>query len=163
MARLNARSLLRGQIRAAASRAYGQQEVVVEAPQEEPKTFQDINDLKSLTAAGKKVMALRFETYCEINQHGITRFHQQMSDGSRFSCTPVMPKDMMGNDMRQPGVYNSATGYLVLRVSDNAKLTRTDDGQLGISVRPEFVAFVPTVEEAEKLEAASNPKAAAKK
>lgn len=161
MSRLNARSLLRGQIRAAASRAYSQE--IVEAPQEEPKTYQDINDLKSLTAAGKKVMALRFETYCEVNQHGITRFHQQMSDGSRFSCTPVMPKDMMGNDMRQPGVYNSATGYLVLRVSDNAKLSRTEDGQLGISVRPEFVAFVATAEEAEKLEAASNPKAAAKK
>ena len=162
MARFNAKSLLRGQIRAASRAAYGQ-EVIVEAPQEEPKTFQSIDDLKSLTAAGKRVMSLRFETYCEINQHGITRFHQQMSDGSRFSCTPVMPKDMMGNDMRQPGVYNSATGYLVLRVSDNAKLSRTEDGQLGISVRPEFVAFVPTAEEAEKLEAASNPKAAAKK
>ena len=163
MAKLNARSLLRGQIRAAASRAYGQE--TVEAPQEEPKTYQDINDLKSLTAAGKKAMALRFECYCEINQHGITRFHQQMSDGSRFSCTPVMPKDMMGNDMRQPGVYNSATGYLVLRVSDNAKLSRTEDGQLGISVRPEFIAFVSTAEEALKLEEASNnpPKAAAKK
>ena len=158
MARLNARSLLRGQI-LAASRAYGQQEVV-EA--QEPKTFQDINDLKSLKAAGKKVIALGFKCYCEVNQYGITRFHQQMSDGSRFSCTPVMPKDMMGNDMRQPGVYNSASGYLVLRVSDNAKLSIAGDGQLGISVRPEFVAFVATAEEAEKLEAASKKDSAKK-
>ena len=160
MARLNARSLLRGQIRAA-SRAYGQQEV--EAPQEEPKTYQDLGMLSTLKAAGKKVMALRFETYCEVNKHDIKIFHQDLEGNSHFACTPVMPKDLMGNEVPQPGVYNGAHGYLVLRVSDNAKLSITGDRQLGISVRPEFVAFVPTAEEAEKLEAASNPKAPAKK
>ena len=161
MAKLNARSLLRGQIRAA-SRAYGQQEVV-EALQEKPKTYQELSMLSTLKAAGKKVMALGFECYCEVNKYDIKIFHQDLEGNSHFSCTPVMPKDLMGNEVPQPGVYNGARGFLVLRVSDNAKLSITGDGQLGISVRPEFVAFVASAEEAEKLEAASNPKAAAKK
>ena len=162
MAKLNARSLLRGQIRAAASRAYGQQEMV-EAPQEEPKTFQDLSDLRAFRAAGKRVMALQFECYCKVDSRtGIHSFHQQLENGMSFSCTPVMPKDLMGNEVSQPGVYNGAHGFLVLRVSDNAKLSRTETGRLEISVRPEFVAYVPTLEAAEKLEASSNPKAAAK-
>ena len=162
MAKLNATTLLRGQI-SAASRAYGQQEMV-ETPQEEPKTFQDLSDLRSFRAAGKRVMALQFECYCKVDSRtGIHSFHQQLENGMSFSCTPVMPKDLMGNEVSQPGVYNGAHGYLVLRVSDNAKLSRTETGRLEISVRPEFVAYVPTLEEAEKLEAASNPKPAAKK
>lgn len=152
MAQFNGRSLLRGQIRALA-RPNGYAVAAEPAPQE-PVTRLSLDALDGAQNAKTKPKALGFECYCGIDSRtGIASFYAQLAGGKSFSCTPVMPKDLMGNPTEQPNVYNGSHGYLVLRISENAMLEENSRGQRTLTVRPEFLAFAKTPEEAKAAEA----------
>lgn len=152
MAQFNGRSLLRGQIRALA-RPQGYAVAAEPAPQE-AVTRLSLEALDGAVNAKKTPKALGFECYCGIDSRtGIASFYAQLAGGKSFSCTPVMPKDLMGNPMEQPNVYNGSHGYLVLVISENAQLEENSRGQRTLTVRPEFLAFTKTLEEAKAAEA----------
>lgn len=152
MAQFNGRSLLRGQVRALA-RPNGYAVAAEPAPQE-TVTRLSLDALDGAQNAKTTPKALGFECYCGIDSRtGIASFYAQLAGGKSFSCTPVMPKDLMGNPMEQPNVYNGSHGYLVLKISENAQLEENSRGQRTLTVRPEFLAFTKTLDEAKAAEA----------
>ena len=163
MAKFNGRSLLRGQIRALA-RPNGYA-VAEEPAREEKVTVLGIDALDQSVNAKTVVKPLGFETYCGVDgATGIPSFYAQISGGKSWAFTPVMPKDVGGNPMIPLEVYNGARGYLVLLVSENARVEENEKGQRKLSVRPEFLAFCKTAEDARKFaESYGKPAEPAKK
>lgn len=151
MNNLNARAFLRSQIR-----AIQRNQVPVAAGAgvtEEPITRLAIDSLDSAECAKKKRKALKFEMYCGIDSRtGIASFYAQLAGGKSISVTPVMPKDIMGNALEQPNVYNGSHGFLTLLISENAQIEENSRGQRTLTVRPEFIGFSKTLEEALELE-----------
>lgn len=150
MSTINARAFLRSQIRAIQR---GQTAAGAGVPAEEPVTRLSLDALDSAENAKKTRKALKFELYCGIDSRtGIASFYAQLAGGKSFSVTPVMPKDIMGNALDQPNVYNGSHGFLTLLISENAQLEENSRGQRTLTVRPEFVGFSKTLDEALALE-----------
>jgi len=159
MSRFNGRSLLRGQVRVNRG-GYVEDNP---APEQEKVTLMGLDALDGAKNAATIVKPLGFECYCKIDSRtGIASFFAQIDGGKSWSFTPVMPKDIMGNVLEQPNVYNGARGYLVLRISVNAKTEENSRGQRSLTVRPEFIAFAETAEAA-KAKAAEVQQPPAKK
>lgn len=150
MSTINARAVLRSQIRAIQR---GQAPAAAAGAVEEPVTRLSIDALDSAECAKKVRKALKFEMYCGIDSRtGIASFYAQLAGGKSISVTPVMPKDIMGNALDQPNVYNGSHGFLTLLISENAQLEENSRGQRILTVRPEFIGFSKTLDEALELE-----------
>lgn len=167
MARFNGRTLLRGQIRTLTRNGYPVPEEAAQPPDTATQvTILGIDALDQSTNAKNIVKALNFETYCGVDgRTGIPSFYAQCEGGKSWAFTPVMPKDVGGNPMIPLEVYNGARGYLVLNVSENARVEENEKGQRGLTVRPEFLAFCKTKADADKFaaERAAKPAEPAKK
>lgn len=148
---MNARAALRSQIRAIQRNQAPAAEAVGAGV--EPVTRLSLDVLDKSECAKKVRKALKFELYCGIDARtGIASFYAQLAGGKSFSVTPVMPKDIMGNAVVQPNVYNGSHGFLTLLISENAQVSENQRGQRALTVRPEFLGFSTTLEEALALE-----------
>lgn len=150
MSTINARAFLRNQIRAI-QRGQAAADTAGAAP--EQVTRFGLDALDGAENAKKARKALKFELYCGIDSRtGIASFYAQLAGGKSFAVTPVMPKDIMGNPLDQPNVFNGSHGYLTLLISENAQVEENSRGQRTLTVRPEFVGFSKSLEEALALE-----------
>lgn len=122
--------------------------------EEKPKTLRGLDCLDKLGVADEHLKALPFEMRCGI-KNGIAIFFAQLKGGKSIGVTPVMPKDEYGNPLTPDNVANGASGYLVLKVSENAKIAEDDNGRMDFTVRPTFVAFEPNKADADKRVAAA--------
>lgn len=151
MSTINARAFLRSQIRALQR---NQTPAAAAAGiTEEPVTRLTLDALDSAECAKKVRKALKFEVYCGVDSRtGIASFYAQLAGGKSFAVTPVMPKDIMGNPVDQPNVFNGSHGFLTLLISENAQVEENSRGQRTLTVRPEFIGFSKTLDEALALE-----------
>ena len=107
-----------------------------------------IDALDNEELGGAIVKVMKFRVTCGI-KNNIISFFAQLKGGKSFGVTPVMPKDPYGNPLVPDTVANSAEGYLVLKISENSKVEVKEGGRMEFSIRPNFVAFEKTMEEAE--------------
>lgn len=121
---------------------------------EPEKAIVALDSLDSLEVAGKVVKEINFPVTCAI-KNGTPIFFAQLKGNKRFSATPVMPKDALGNVLAPP---NGEEGYLTLELSENAQLTLTQDGKYEFSVRPTFKAWETVADRAARLKAAAKTK-----
>ncbi len=146
-------SMMRNTIRTQARASLRPQIIQAEQVQEQPKTFAGLDAFDKVELSDTVVKLLPFECTCGI-KNNTTAFFAQLKGGKSFGVNPVMPKDEYGNPLTPDNVVNGGTGFLVLKVSANAKVAIYEGGRMEFTLRPTFVAFEKDLEAAKKAEAA---------